>query len=291
MARTIADIKTGIGNAYMGLLVVQTLYSLTPADITLGFDALFSMASVESILFYAIAFAINLFELIMDAFRIEIQTKIDGAFVGNKAWWHAQGMAFQKGYNLVLNTKTFEWAYETIDLTAQIIKHVAVRETVQSDGSCKVKLLVATENAGTVSALIPGDLNLFSIYCNQKKFSGVLLQIISDAGDVVDFSLTVNYNALLLTSAGLSILNGNYPVNDAITGFITTLNNSTFGGDLNLTKLIDSIQIAEGVIDAKITQLKINGVIQTENWGTYESTNGWFSLGLITAVYQPQLAL
>ena len=109
---------------------------------------------------------------------------------------------------------------------------------------------------------------------------------------VVDFGLTINYNALLLTSAGLSILNGNYyPVNDAITGFITTLNDDTFGGDLNLTKLVDSIQAAEGVIDAKITQLKINGVIQTENWGTYESTNGWFSLGLITAIYQPQLAL
>src|ERR1035437_1082296 len=156
MARTISDIKTSMGNAYIGLPAVQTLYSLTTVDVALGFDALFSLSSLESLFFYAIAFAINLFELIMDAFRIEIQTKIDGAFVGNKAWWHAQGMAFQKGYNLVLNTKTFEWAYETIDLTAQIIKHIAVRETVQSDGSCKVKLLVATETGGTVSALIPG---------------------------------------------------------------------------------------------------------------------------------------
>lgn len=291
MARTISDIKTSMGNAYIGLPAVQTLYSLTIDDVALGFDALFSIVSLESVFFYAIAFAINLFELIMDAFRIEIQTKIDGAFVGNKAWWHAQGMAFQKGYNLVLNTKTFEWAYATIDTTLQIIQRVAVRENVQSDGSCKVKLLVATENAGTVAALLAADLNLFDIYANQIKPAGVLLQIISAAGDVVDFSLTVNYNALLLTSSGLSILNGNYPVNDAINGFINTLNDVTFGGDLNLTKLVDSIQAAEGVIDAKITQLKINGVIQTENWGTYESTNGWFSLGQITAVYQPQLSL
>jgi len=291
MARTISDIKTSLGNAYISQTLVQTIYSLTPADVTMGFDALFSLVSVESISFYAIAFAINLFELILDAFRIEIQTKVDGAYIANKPWWKGQALAFQKGYNLILNPKTFVWSYALIDTTAQIVKRVAVRETVQEDGACKLKILVATENDGTVAALLAADLNLFSIYANQIKPGGVLLQIISDSGDVVDFGLTINYNALLLTSAGLSILNGNYPVNDAITGFITTLNNSTFGGDLNLTKLIDSIQIAEGVIDAKITQLKINGVIKTENWGTYESTYGWFSLGLITAIYQPQLAL
>ena len=76
MARTISDIKTSLGNAYISQTVVQTIYSLTTADVALGFDALFSLVSVESISFYAIAFAINLFELIMDAFRIEIQPYI-----------------------------------------------------------------------------------------------------------------------------------------------------------------------------------------------------------------------
>src|ERR1035437_1214130 len=137
MARTISDIKTSMGNAYIGLPAVQTLYSLTTVDVALGFDALFSLSSLESIFFYAIAFAINLFELIMDAFRIEIQTKIDGAYIANKAWWKSQALAFKKGSNLILNTKTFVWSYETINTALQIIQRVAVRETVQSDGSCK----------------------------------------------------------------------------------------------------------------------------------------------------------
>jgi len=291
MARPISDIKTSLGNAYISQDTVQAIYSLTPEDVALGFDALFSKVAVESILFYAIAVAINLFELILDAFRTEIQAKVDGAYIANKPWWHAQAMKFQKGYNLILNTKTFVWAYTKTDITAQIIKRVAVRETVEVDGSCKVKLLVATETDGTVAALTGDDLNLFSIYANQIKPAGVLLQIISAAGDVVDFSLTVNYNALLLTSAGLSITNGNSPVNDAISNFIKSLNDVNFGGSLNLTKLIDSIQGAEGVVDAKITQFKVNGAIKPENWGTYDSTNGWFSLGVITAIYQPQTAL
>ena len=291
MARLISDIKTSLGNAYIAQSTVQTLYGLTTDDVALGFDALFSIVSLESVLFYAIAFSINLFELIMDAFRIEIQAKVDSAYIANKAWWKASALAFQKGYNLVLNTKTFLWYYATIDTTAQIVQRVAIRETVQEDGACKVKILVATSTGGTVAALSVDDLNLFSIYANQIKPGGVLLQIISDTGDVVDFTLTVNYNALLLTTLGLSILNGNYPVNDAISNFINTLNYFTFGGDLNLTKLVDSIQAAEGVVDAKITQFKINGTIQAENWGTFESTNGWFQLGAINVAYQPQMTL
>ena len=110
MARTIATIKTTLGNAYIALQIIQTLYALTTDDVALGFDALFSVVSVESIAFYAIAFAINLFELIMDAFRIEIQATVDGAYIANKPWWKAQALAFQKGYNLVLNTKTFIWS-------------------------------------------------------------------------------------------------------------------------------------------------------------------------------------
>src|ERR1035437_4728617 len=122
MARTISDIKTSMGNAYIGLPAVQTLYSLTTVDVALGFDALFSLSSLESIFFYAIAFAINLFELIMDAFRIEIQAKVDGAYIANKPWWKGQALAFQKGYTHVLNPKTIVWSYALIDTTAQIVK-------------------------------------------------------------------------------------------------------------------------------------------------------------------------
>lgn len=291
MARSIKDIKTSLGNAYIGQDAVQAVYGLTPEDVALGFDALFSKVSVESLLFYSIAFAVNLFELILDAFRIEIQTKVDSAYIANRAWWHAQAMKFQKGYGLQMNTNTFVWSYSDIDASAQIIKRVAVRETVQEDGACKVKLLVATETAGVVAALSVGDLGLFSIYANQIKPAGVLLQIVSDAGDVLDFSLTVNYNALLLTSTGISIANGNSPVNDAIANFIQSINDVNFGGSLNLTRLIDAVQMAEGVVDAKITEFKVNGAIKPENWGTYDSTNGWFGLGDITAIYQPQTAL
>jgi len=291
MARTIAEIKTVIGNAYISQSAVQTRYSLTAEDVALGFDALFSKVSIESLFFYAVAFAINVFEVVMDVFRIEIQTKVDAAFVANQAWWHAQALAFQKGDNLILNTKTFKWEYETINTIKQIVKKVAVRETVQADGACKVKLYLATTLNGSISALTNDDKAIFEIYANQIKPSGVLLQVISGAGDALDFGFTINYNPLLMNSNGELLTDGTKPVELAISNFITTLNDTNFGGKLNITKLIDSIQSATGVVDAKITSFKINDTTQTELWGTYESTNGWFTVGDLNVVYQPQTEL
>jgi hypothetical protein len=291
MARKVLEIKTTIGDAYIAQDSVQNRYEFTPEDVALGFDALFSKVSVESMLFYAFACCIYAFEVIMDVFRTEIQRVVDASYIANSSWWHAQCMAFQKGFALILDPVTFIYSYSIIDVSAQIIKRCAVRETLQENGSCKVKLLLATETNGIISALSDSDKDLFAIYANQIKPAGVLLQVISGAGDVVDLSLTVNYNPLLMNSSGELIIDSTKPVELAITNFIGNLNTTSFGGKLNVTKLIDAIQSAAAVIDVKITQIKINNAIQTENWGTYDSTNGWFSLGVATIIYQPQTTL
>lgn len=292
MARSISDIKTALGTAYINQSATQVKYGLTPENVELGFDSIFSKTSVENIFFYAIAFCINVFEQILDAFRTEIQTTVDSAFVANKAWWHAQAMSYQDGDDLVLNTSTFKYEYATIDATKQIVKKVAVREAVQADGVCKVKLYLATENAGTIEPLSTAQKERFEAFAQMITPSGVLRTIITGNGDVVEFGMTVNYNPLLINSDGQLITDvGIVPVDAAISDFINSLNSTNFGGKLNLTKLIDAVQSATGVVDAKLTVFKINTVAQAELWGTYESTNGWFSLGDTAIIYQPQTEL
>jgi len=289
MARTISEIKAGIGNYYIGFSTIQALYGFTTEQVALGYDALFSKVAGSNLFFYAYAFCVYTFELILDAFRIEIKSTVDAGYIANDPWWHSVVMAFQRGDDLVLNPTTFKWSYAVIDATKQIIKRVAVRQKVDTvDSVYKVFLYVATENNGVIEALTNNDKTLLEAYVFRQKYSGVLTKIVTGTGDVVDLSITINYNPLLLTSAGLSLANNIYPVNVAIANFIKNLNDTNFGGKLNVTKLIDDIQSAEGVVDAKITQIKINDDIQAENWGTYESTNGWFSLGDITPTYQPQ---
>ena len=284
MARLIADIKTEIGNAYIAQPAIQTIYDIQ--DITLGFDAIFSKVSFESMLFYAFAFAIWSFEMILDLFKTEIQNKVDGAYIANSSWWHAQAMAFQKGIGLIMNPTTFIFGYATSDITKQIIKRVAVRQNV--DGVCKVQLFVATETGSDITALTNEDKVLFEAYANTIKPAGVLIQVISGAGDIVDFSITVDYNPLVLDSTGKLIIGSNYPVIDSISNFITKLNDVDFGGNLNITKLMDAIQLVDGVVDVSVTDFKINTVVK-QTWGTFESSNGWFQLGVITPTYQPHI--
>ena len=284
MARLIADIKTEIGNAYIAQPAIQTIYDIQ--DITLGFDAIFSKVGFESMLFYAFAFAIWSFEMILDLFKTEIQNKVDGAYIANSSWWHAQAMAFQKGIGLIMNPTTFIFGYATSDITKQIIKRVAVRQNV--DGVCKVQLFVATETGSDITALTNDDKVLFEAYANTIKPAGVLIQVISGAGDIVDFSITVDYNPLVLDSTGKLIIGSNYPVIDSISNFITKLNDVDFGGNLNITKLMDAIQLVDGVVDVSVTDFKINTVVK-QTWGTFESSNGWFQLGVITPTYQPHI--
>ena len=290
MAQAISDIKTSIGNAYIAQTAVQIAYNLSPTDVASGFDTLFSKVSIEGLLFYAIAFAIWSFESILDLFQVEIQNTVNAAYIANKAWWHAQSMLFQKGYDPVMNAKTYVYAYAAIDTTAQIVTRCAVRENTDTGtGVCKVQLYIATGASGSIAALTASDSALFTAYANMIKPAGVLIQVVSGAGDVLDFGITINYNPLVLDSTGLLISDGvTYPVNAAVSSFIDNLNNNDFGGNFNLTKLIDAIQAATGVVDVEITAFAINTVAK-QTWGTFASTNGWFALGTITPTYQPQI--
>lgn len=288
MARELNDIHNEIGNAYIAQSEIKTAYNLTNEDVSKGYLNLFSKVAPSRLLFYAVAYCIYIFERVLDLFKVETQTKVDAAFVANQAWWHAKSLEFQRGYNLILNSSTFVYYYDTYDASSFIIKRVAVRERLTAQEACVVQLLVATEGQNGIEPLSNIDKSLLEIYANTIKPSGVLVEVITGDADAVDFALTVNFNPLIMNSDGELIIDGSKPVELAINNFINNLNNENFGGKLNLTHLIDAIQNAVGVVDAKITQFKINGNIQAENWGTYASANGWFSVGNLTVTYQPQ---
>lgn len=288
MARELNDIHAEIGNSYISQTDIKTAYNLSDEDVSKGYLNLFSKVSISRLLFYAVAYCIYVFERILDVFKAETQTTVDAAFVSNQPWWHAKALEFQRGYNLLLNRQTFVYYYNTYDASSLIIKRIAVREIMTAQQVCKVQLLVATEGENGIEPLSPVDKSLLEIYANTIKPSGVLVEVITGNSDVVDFDLTVNFNPLIMNTAGELIIDSSKPVEIAINDFIGNLNNENFGGKLNLTHLIDAIQDVPGVVDPKITEFKINGNTQAENWGTYASENGWFSVGNLTITYQPQ---
>lgn len=287
MANTATYWKNKIGDYYMSNEIVQRRYELSSSDLEAGFSAVFSIAAFESILFYAVGYCIYVFELVIDIFKAEIQDKIDARYLATSPWWHTQALQFQRGDDLYLNKKTFTYEYATLDASRQIIKRVAVRESASGEAPCKVKLYVATESNGTIEALSSNDLELFDIYAKKIRPAGVLVECISTAGDTVSFGLVVNYNPLILKQTGQRITGTDYPVENAVNEFINTLNDVNFGGKLNLSKLIDRVQMAEGVIDVQITSCVIRD-LEPVTWGTYASQSGWFVVNEINVNYQPQ---
>ena len=287
MARLLADIKTEIGNAYIADDQVQVRYGFTPDQVAAGFDANFSKVSVESLLFYAVAFTVWTFERVLDLFRVEIEAKIAGAVVANKEWWHAQALKFQHGVNLTMNPVTYTWGYDTVDIAQQIVKQVAVRESiVDATGASKIKLLVIGELNGGGQPLDEFHLYLFDKYVQKIKPAGVVVECSSSAADACDISLKVYYNPLVLTSAGTLINNPEIePVRVAKKNFINMLNETNFGGKLYLTKLTDAIQKAEGVVDVEIVNFNYKGISYTS--GMFESDSGWFVMDTQDIDYTP----
>lgn len=293
MARTIAEIKTELGNTYINNTEVVQKYQLSTTDLEAGFDALFSKVSVENLLFYAIATAIHIFERILDTFMSEIQTKTEQAFYFNEAWWHQSIMSFQLGDDLKLNQQNFRFDYPAYDVEKRIVKKCAIREKTDTDGIFKVFFYTVKDENNALVPLSVAELNALNAYVNQIKPCGVITRLISGVADTLTFSLTVNYNPLVLNGNGEMLGTSEKPVENAIYQFIDTLNENYFGGDLNITRLVDAIQQTSGVVDVRINAISINGTLQTEGavnkiWGTFSSTNGWFTINSLNIAYQPQ---
>jgi hypothetical protein len=293
MAKSSIDWKEIIGNYYISLPEVQTIYSLTETDLQNGFTATFSLASIESRVFYAIGYACFLIQSIVEAAQVSIQAIVDKNYICNDAYWHDALLGFQSGDDLTLNSVTKRYQYAVTDATKQIIKRVAVRENYDADDSDKYKVFiyVAGESNGEIIALSAPQKAEVEAYVSKIKYAGVLTKLVSGDGDTLDIALTVNYNPLLLNTDGELINDGSKPVDLAAENYIKVLNTDYFKGNLNVTRFIDSIQSATGVVDVKITGLSINAVAKTELWGTYESTNGWFKIGTLTVTYQPQTSI
>lgn len=293
MARTIAEIKTELGNTYINNPEVMQKYALTTADVEAGFDALFSKVAVENLLFYAIASAIHIFERILDTFMSEIQTKTEQAFYFNETWWHRMIMSFQLGDDLKLNQQNFRFEYTQIDTDKQIVRKCAIREKTDTDGINKVFIYTVKEENNSLIPLSVAELNALNAYVNQIKPCGVITRLISGDADTLTFNLTVNYNPLVLNGNGEMLGTSEKPVEKAIYQFIDTLNANYFGGNLNITRFVDAIQQTPGVVDVRINAISINGTLQTEGavnkiWGTFSSTNGWFTINSLNIAYQPQ---
>jgi hypothetical protein len=241
MARTVQEIKTQMTDAFMADQTIRERYGLREGD---TFSSRFSVASIESILFFIVASAHYVLERIFDQFKADVIKQINSSVVATIPWYHQQALNYQHGDKLQLDERTLQWKYPTVDESKRLVRYVAVK-----DHGGSIQVLVSKEKDGLPEPLTEDELRSFTAYMSSIKIAGVILSVRSLPADTLSIKAKIQLDPLVYLPSGVSIRDGKRPVEDAIRTYLREI---TYGGVFNKMKLVDAIQRVEGVLDVEL---------------------------------------
>lgn len=269
MARSIAEIKQTMTNAFMADATVRERYGLSEND---TFDDSFSVVSIENILFYIVAACSHVLEVLFDQFKADVDDKISRAVVASVPWYYKIAKEFQYGDALIFNEATQQYSYPKEDEKKRLVKYVAVR-----DRGSSVEILASGETGGQPTVLSDDVLTAFKQYLNRVKIAGVILSVRSLPADSISITATIRIDPLVIDRTGTRIEDGSFVVENAVNAY---LRNIIYGGTFNKTKLVDAIQNVEGVLDVELHACKYStdGMTYNDiNGNNYTAVSGSFS--------------
>lgn len=270
--RTIEQIKRQMTDQFVADPVIREKYGLSGV---VTFDEAFSRVSIESIIFFVVASAIYVVEAIFDRYREDIDAKIAGAVLASLPWYHKIALEYQHGDDLSWDEKTGSYGYPAIIDGKKKVKYAACQ-----DMGGGVRILVSgADESGRPKRLSDDVLTAFKYYMNRRKPAGVIVDVYSLDPDILELSLSVQYNPLVLNADGSLVRDRSvFPVEQAVNEY---LKNIIYGGTFNKTKLVDSLQAAEGVIDVVLMEAKAtlpDGEVKEITGNNYTAKGGSFKV-------------
>lgn len=238
MARTRIDIKLEQTTAFMSNETLAAVYGFAPGAV---FADEFSIVSFENILFDLFSYFVFLLENLFDTHKKEVQDILEQSMPHRPSWYRTKAKAFQYGFALIMDTDKFDntvFTAEQIE-ASKIVKYAAV---TQSAGQLLIK--IATESAGVLSPITAPQKASFDAYIAEVADCGVKYIVVNHLPDILLLNLQIFRDPLVLNGEGMSIVNGNYPVQHAILEYMKEL---PFNGELVLAHLVDKLQLVEGV--------------------------------------------
>lgn len=265
MARSIEEISANMKGLFVSDKTIQEAYGLTPGKL---FDEQFSKVSIENRLIYVFAACSWLLEKLWDAFSSEAEQRINDSYVTSFTWYHRKALEFQAGDNLVFDDKMYSFKYQTVDVSKQIVKNVAIRQIMDDDNVTKLKIYFSDANKQPLT----GDTRTaFEAYMREIGAAGTHYQFVSESPDVLRVHLHIYYDPLVIDSSGRKIDGGGKPVEEAIEKYLNSLE---YGGTFYSSKLVDMIQATTGVKDIILEGTTWKGV--KENRRKIEAVSGAF---------------
>ena len=257
MARTREDIKKEMTVPFMANVVLSAIYGFGPGS---SFEQEFSILSLENIIFEIMAMAIMVVEQKFDFHSLEVDTKLLNQKHGRLPFYRTMALAFQYGHDLITDKDFYDnTAFTDVEIeNSKIIKYAAVEETEDS----LVILKIAGETNNVLSPISAEPLFAIKEYFKEVRPAGVSLNIINFEPDRLYVNLKIYRDPLVLNAEGQSILNANFPVDDAIDEYMKEL---PFNGEFIIAHFVDKLQKVPGVKIPHVLQVQSSWIDPTVN--------------------------
>lgn len=250
MARTLIQIQEEIFNR---IASDETLVALNSV----------SKYAKWRLMVFVVSVSIWVLENLFDTATKEVEDAIAQKGSHNKNWYRTKALEFQYGFDLITDTDKYEntsFTDEVIE-ASKVIKYSAV---TQNAGKLLIK--IASE-VGTVLAPITVQQKAsFDAYIEEIADEGVNYLVINNPPDLLLLDLLIFCDPLVLNDTGMSILDGNYPVEHALLEFMKEL---PFNGEFIKHELEKKLGAVKGVLIPEIVNAE-SRIIDDVATGTYK---------------------
>jgi len=191
-----------------------------------------------------VAVAVRYLQDLFFIHKAEVETIVAAMQIGTFEWWRQQISLFQYGHELLIID--YRPAYETIDEAARIVKYAHVAESL---GSVVIKVAKELKT----ELLTQGERDALEAYIHKIKYPGTKTILVNLPADEVAMVIDVVVDREIIE------IGTDTTIKLAIVAYI---NDSKFGGLLNITALIDFVQSVTGVRDVFLRE-----IVSTPNAG------------------------
>lgn len=220
--------------------IENEVYAKMAADPTLPNSI--SQSAIFRRFTFIVCYIIWQLESLFDTHDKEVKEVIQNDKAHRASWYTTKAKAFQYGFALIPDTDKYD---NTGYTDTQIEDSKIVKHSAATSSGGQVYLKIATEISGVLAPLSNAEKTAFDGYAKEFIDMGVKYIVVNHLPDILLLNIQIFRDPLVLDDNGMSILNANYPVQDAINEYMKEL---PFDGELVLAHLIDKIQLAEGVV-------------------------------------------
>lgn len=269
--RTFNDIQQSILDAKVAVSTLNALEVLTASEQTINSATTTSKVGLWRLWFWIVAYVIWIHEQIVVANAANSRPQ-------NQANFKAAILGFYDGLDLVWKDGQFQYDLTNVSDSEvrKIINRCAVLEG--DDGTLVVK--VATDNNGSLEPITPEGEARVLAYLKKIKVPGVHIRLVNETADLIQATLTVYVNPLIIdisTGRLLSVTGDVYPVKDGIKAYLANLEfNGAFVKDFFRTTLKAQQGIELVVIDQIKTKFLGYDFFEFGEWRTPEA--GYFKI-------------